>query len=112
MARVRVEEARESLREAAANRRRLAVAEAAPRARVFWGWVEDGGIPFEAAAIRIRRQQMDLNVADLAKLLGVSSAQVSRLERGQNLPTPLMLAALAYILKLNVGDIFRLPASM
>lgn len=116
MARIaRLEEARESLRtlrEAAGSRRQMAVAEAAPRAREFWNWVESGGIPFEAGAIRTKRQQMGLDISDLATLLGMSSAQVSRLERGQSLPAPMTLAALVYILRLDVGDVFRLPAAM
>lgn len=69
------------------------------------------GTVYNGAAIRERRQKDGLDIGDVAGLLGMSTSQISRLERGESLPPFLTLVAVTYILGVDLGDLVRLPAA-
>jgi DNA-binding CsgD family transcriptional regulator/transcriptional regulator with XRE-family HTH domain len=50
-------------------------------------------------AVRQRRQELGLRLADVAKLIGISESQLSRLERGQSRPQVLILRRLDQVLR-------------
>lgn len=68
-----------------------------------------GGALYRGLAFRNRRVEMDLRIGDLAGALGVSVAQLSRLERNKSNPPFSTVAALAYVLQLDMADVVQYP---
>lgn len=57
------------------------------------------------AGIRIRREELGMAQAELARLLGVRQQTISRWEKGTVVPPPKRLAALADVLNLELDPL-------
>lgn len=58
--------------------------------------------------LRHLRMKQGLSNRELARLSGVDSGGITRLERGENQPTPKTLLALAPVLKVSPMDLFAM----
>jgi len=59
-------------------------------------------------AIRKLRHEQDLTLDDLAEQAGISASHLSRLERGQTLPSFTVLAGIAHVLGVSIDEFARL----
>lgn len=59
-------------------------------------------------AIRKLRHEQDLTLDDLADQAGISASHLSRLERGQTLPSFTVLAGIAHVLGVSIDEFARL----
>jgi transcriptional regulator with XRE-family HTH domain len=66
---------------------------------------------FSPAALRRRRAERALTLSDLSILSGVSESAISAWERGQDKPTPALLAAIATALGTHIADLAPVPES-
>lgn len=58
--------------------------------------------------VRRRREAAGLSVRGLARAAGMDATGISRLENGENVPTPQTLARLARVLEVDVNDLYTL----
>ena len=66
------------------------------------------GVSALADALRLRREEMGLSQSQLAVRLGVGQQAVSRWERGEAVPRPARIVALAQALALDAAELHRL----
>ncbi len=59
-------------------------------------------------AIRKLRHEQGLTLDDLAEQAGISASHLSRLERGQTLPSFTVLAGIAHVLGVSIDDFAKL----
>lgn len=59
-------------------------------------------------AIRKLRHEQNLTLDDLAEQAGISASHLSRLERGQTLPSFTVLAGIAHVLGVSIDEFAKL----
>jgi transcriptional regulator with XRE-family HTH domain len=59
-------------------------------------------------AIRKLRHEQDMTLDDLAEQAGISASHLSRLERGQTLPSFTVLAGIAHVLGVSIDEFAQL----
>ena len=59
-------------------------------------------------AIRKLRHEKDMTLDDLAEQAGISASHLSRLERGQTLPSFTVLAGIAHVLGVSIDEFAQL----